>query len=275
MKIEHYDEDVSTTSRNFTGVDSATQSLSAILITEPSSPHLVTYVNAAWEGLCGMTSADAVGRPLTSIQANTFDRKALEDFTSASARLTSYKKSQIPEVIPSVLYTDETDISIVCFNDVHMDPLDDLDDIHELYDANLVIDNMLKRKRRSSLGSGPFINSINCNVNLDVQHERWAKRRNELLSYFVESTTEHSSFSSNFDAMTETPTTNFVESIMNSSSFWDDIVTMDQEVQKNILCMIIFIIFIIHIACYIFRFFLFFNLLSITFILFPSLLKIL
>jgi PAS domain S-box-containing protein len=72
----------------------------AIVITEPCSPFLVTYVNHSWEMLCGYSSAEVMGCSLSCIQGTHTKSTTLEKITAnlrksidCSARLTNYKKS--------------------------------------------------------------------------------------------------------------------------------------------------------------------------------------
>ena len=72
----------------------------AIVITEPNSPFIVTYVNHSWEQLCGYTSSDVVGCSLSCIQGTHTRSTTLEKIhfnlqksKDCSARLTNYKKS--------------------------------------------------------------------------------------------------------------------------------------------------------------------------------------
>ena len=213
MKIErdhHNDEDVSTTPCNFTGaVDSATQSLSSIVISES------TYF---------ITSADEVRS--SASKASTSDRMALADLSN-TARLTNYKNCQVPEVsLQSISMKADIVNHIICVKDILLES--DLDTLND-FDDDEVIETVNKRKRRLSLGSGAITTNLNCNINLAVQHERWAKRRNELLSFFIESTSDQPPVP---PPCVEAEPASVLTSILTSSNFWDEFVSMDQEVNN-------------------------------------------
>lgn len=78
----------------------ADKSDSAIVITLNGPPYLISYVNPAWEALCGYSSDEVVGCTLSCIQGTNTRSTTLGKISrhlhakvDCSARLTNYKKN--------------------------------------------------------------------------------------------------------------------------------------------------------------------------------------
>lgn len=100
----------------------------------------------------------------------------------------------------------------------------------------------LTRKRACASKVESLIWTMSPKINLKIRHEHMARNRDDLLSFFIESLSEvkdipadpvltHST-SSDLPS-TSTHVTAFA-SMMTCASFWDEFVSMDQEVKKKL-----------------------------------------
>ena len=71
----------------------ALSSPDAVVVTESHAPFRITHVNHAWEGLCGFTSSEAVGKTLEIIQGPKTSDRELKSLGEKCAKLTSPHQS--------------------------------------------------------------------------------------------------------------------------------------------------------------------------------------
>jgi hypothetical protein len=95
----------------------------------------------------------------------------------------------------------------------------------------------LKRKRGNPSIKDTSMASMSPQIDLQVQHELWAKKRDDLITFFIKSLSETHPVSEELNVIEDTPVcagkslhVNAFASMMTCASFWDEFVSMDQEV---------------------------------------------
>jgi hypothetical protein len=95
----------------------------------------------------------------------------------------------------------------------------------------------LKRKRGNPSIKDTSMASMSPQIDLQVQHELWAKKRDDLITFFIKSLSETHPVSEELNVIKDTPVcagkshhVNAFASMMTCASFWDEFVSMDQEV---------------------------------------------
>lgn len=95
----------------------------------------------------------------------------------------------------------------------------------------------LKRKRGNPSFRDTSMASMSPQIDLQVQHERWAKQRDDLITFFIQSLSETHPVFEELNVIKDTPVNagkslhvNAFASMMTCASFWDEFVSMDQEV---------------------------------------------
>ena len=243
MKLDrsiHNDEDIHTFALNFAGaVDSATLSLSAIEITEPKLHYQLSCATSSWEQGSSYCSAgiEDQSSSCTQVQGDLADCDALEKLISTSVQKEMdlsaklMKNSDSDSIANTMLEKSAVEIIVDRATFPPRIPYEasQYPVVHGKNVSSHHGEVILKRKRAKSLGSGPVMNTLNCDVNLGLQYERWAKNRNELLTYFMESSAPKKSRIPSTLAVEE-KRSNSLDSMLTSSSFWDEFVCMDKEV---------------------------------------------
>lgn len=185
--MTHSDRDVTTNLRNLACVlDSATISLSAILITEQMCP--------------SETSFQEVQRGPEKSDCN-------------------ISSNHSPIDLPS---RNPMSRNLLCGTE----PIDE--------DALKIA---LKRKRGNLSIRDTSMASMSPQIDLQVQHELWEKKRDDLITYFIKSLSETQPISEELVVIKDTSVcdgkslhVNAFASMMTCASFWDEFVSMDQEV---------------------------------------------
>lgn len=95
----------------------------------------------------------------------------------------------------------------------------------------------VKRKRGNPSIKDTSMASMSPQIDLQVQHELWAKKRDDLISFFIKSLSETHPVSEELTVIKDIPVcagkslhVNAFASMMTCASFWDEFVSMDQEV---------------------------------------------
>ena len=234
INLEHImrnsDQNMATIPQNFaSAIDSATVSLSVVVIGEPKFVLPIENVNGALEEVCGCSTSDVVGYSVTCFQGNLLDGTILDDHTSNINRdINCSDRIKADKAIDSLHVTEEFPRTLSQQSAI------DARKIEVMNTRNT------KRRWTKSLGCGPMINNLTCNIDIHFQHGRWKKKRNELLSFFMESPSPSKiSRSSVCNTIDPQPLT-ALGSMMTSSTFWDDFISMDQEVRNHGECRQIF-----------------------------------
>lgn len=95
----------------------------------------------------------------------------------------------------------------------------------------------LKRKRGNPSFRDTSMASMSPQIDLQVHHELWAKQRDDLITFFIKSISETHPVFEERNVIKDTPVcaskslhVNAFASMMTCASFWDEFVSMDQEV---------------------------------------------
>ena len=232
--LQHTEEATDIIPRNLAcAIDFATISLSSIVVSEPNSPFLATNNYAACEELCSYFTSDIVDHSVTCTTDSRMDETFLGDLVSSSNRETclptnrkeseifSNSKSKIEEVSHSISTRELTKPTLLQHS------------VTNARDIEVTDKTNSNRRQTKSLGCGPMINNMSCTVDLYLQHDRWEKKRNELLSYFVESPSPSKKSKTPPINTTDSEQLTLLGSLMTSNTFWDEFMSMDEEVRKS------------------------------------------
>lgn len=230
--VQHTNRATDSIPRNHTcTIDSATVSLSSIVVSEPT--FLVTNIYAACEELSSYFTSDIVDRSVTCTLDSTMDETFLGDLASSTNRETCRSTSRNEsEIFSSKARSNIHEECHPNFVSEITQPTLLQHSVTNARDKGATDNTNSNWRQTKSLGCGPMINNMSCSIDLYLQHDRWAKKRNELLSFFVESPSR--------SKKSKTPSINTADSepltalgtMMTSNTFWDDFMSMDEEVRN-------------------------------------------